>query len=89
MPSESFIREFFEVFNQRNLDKMEDLFSPDAEFYVPKTQPLIGKNRILQPKSAPRGWPSCKKIFENTTNLTEPMPVKPLFKRARPEKMTR
>jgi len=47
MPSESFIREFFEVFKQRNLDKMEDLFSPDAEFYFPKTQPLIGKNRIL------------------------------------------
>jgi hypothetical protein len=29
---------------------MEDLFSPDAEFYFPKTQPLIGENRILQPK---------------------------------------
>ena len=48
MPSESFIREFFEVFNQRNLNKMEQLFSPDAEFYFPKTQPLIGKNRILK-----------------------------------------
>ena len=48
MPSESFIREFFEVFNQRNLDKMEYLFSSDAEFYFPKTQPLIGKNRILK-----------------------------------------
>ena len=47
MPSESFIREFFGVFNQRNLDKMENLFSPDTEFYFPKTQPLIGKNRIL------------------------------------------
>ena len=59
MLSESFIREFFEVFNQCNLDKMEDLFSLDAEFFFPKTQPLIDKNRILQPKSAPRGWPSC------------------------------
>ena len=48
MPSESFIREFFEVFNQRHLDKMKDLFSPDAEFYFPKTQPLIGRNRILK-----------------------------------------
>ena len=48
MPSESFIREFFELFNQRNLDKMEHLFSPDAEFYFPKTQPLIGKDRILK-----------------------------------------
>ena len=48
MSSESFIREFFEIFNQHNLDKMENLFSPDAEFYFPKTGPLIGKNRILK-----------------------------------------
>ena len=48
MPSESFIKKFFEVFNQRNLDKMDDLFNTDAEFYFPKTQPLIGKNRILK-----------------------------------------
>ena len=48
MPPESFIKDFFEVFNQRNLDKMDDLFNPDAEFYFPKTQPLIGKNRILK-----------------------------------------
>ena len=59
MPSERFIREFFEVFNQCNLNKMEGLFSFDAQFFFPKTQPLIGKDRILQPKSAPRGWPSC------------------------------
>ena len=48
MLSQSFIREFFAVFNQRNLDKMENLLSSDAEFYFPKTQPLIGKNRILK-----------------------------------------
>ncbi len=48
MASEVFIRQFFEVFNQRNLDKMEQLLSPDAELYFPKTQPLIGKNRILK-----------------------------------------
>jgi hypothetical protein len=58
MPIESFIRKFSKDFNQRNLDKMEDLFSYEAEFYFPKTAPLVGKNRILQPKSAPRGWPS-------------------------------
>ena len=48
MPSESFIRAFFETFNQRDLDKMDSLFSPDAQFYFPKTQPLIGKKRILK-----------------------------------------
>ena len=48
MLSENFIMEFFEVFNRRNLDKMENLFGSDAEFYFPKTQPLIGKNRILK-----------------------------------------
>ncbi len=48
MPSESFIREFFEVFNQRNLDKMENLLNPDAQFYFPKTQPLMGKDRIFK-----------------------------------------
>ncbi len=48
MSSEVFIRKFFEVFNQRDLDKMEELLSPEAEFYFPKTQPLIGKNRILK-----------------------------------------
>ena len=48
MLSEHFVRDFFDIFNQRDLDKIEDLFSPDAEFYFPKTQPLIGRNRILK-----------------------------------------
>ena len=40
--------EFFEWVNQRDLDKMGNLLSSDAEFYFPKTQPLIGKERILR-----------------------------------------
>jgi ketosteroid isomerase-like protein len=48
MSAESFVREFFEILNQRNLDKMENLFNPEAQFYFPKTQPLIGKKRILK-----------------------------------------
>ena len=48
MSSEPLIREFFEVFNQRNLDKIQNLLSSDAEFYFPKTQPLIGRDRILK-----------------------------------------
>ena len=48
MSAEPFIREFFEVFNQRNLEQMENLFSANAEFYFPKTRPLIGRDRILK-----------------------------------------
>ena len=48
MASEAFIREFFDLLNQRNLDKMEHLLSPEAELYFPNTQPLIGKYRILK-----------------------------------------
>jgi uncharacterized protein (TIGR02246 family) len=48
MSIEPLIRNFFEVFNQRNLDRIANLFSADAEFYFPKTQPLIGRDRILK-----------------------------------------
>ena len=48
MANEQFIQDFFAVFNHRNLDKMENLLSADAEFYFPKAQPLFGKNRILR-----------------------------------------
>ena len=48
MASEAFIREFFDLFNQRDLDKMQHLLSPEAELYFPKTRPLIGKDRILK-----------------------------------------
>jgi ketosteroid isomerase-like protein len=42
------IHQSVETFNQRDLDKMDHLLSSDAEFYFPKTQPLIGKKRILK-----------------------------------------
>jgi ketosteroid isomerase-like protein len=48
MKIEQTIVKFFEVFNSRDLDLMGDLLLPDAEFYFPKTQPLIGKDRILR-----------------------------------------
>ena len=48
MPVEHTITKFFEVFNSRDLDLMRDLLLPDAELYFPKTQPLIGKDRILR-----------------------------------------
>ncbi len=48
MSAEALIREFFEVFNKRNLDKIQYLLGADAAFYFPKTQPLIGTARILK-----------------------------------------
>ena len=42
------IREFFEILNKRNLEKIQDLLGADAALYFPKTQPLIGTSRILK-----------------------------------------
>ena len=39
---------FFEVLNERALDKADNVLDPQAEFYFPKTQPLVGKDRILK-----------------------------------------
>ena len=44
--NEQLIHRFFDVFKHRNLKEMRKLLSPDAEFYFPKTQPLIGNKRI-------------------------------------------
>ena len=48
MSLEDSVHEFFDFVNQRDLDKMGNLLSPDAKFYFPKTQPMIGKERILR-----------------------------------------
>ena len=48
MLSEATIREFFQAVNQRDLDGMGLRLANDAEFFFPKTQPLIGKDRILR-----------------------------------------
>lgn len=48
MFEEQTVLKFFEVFNNRDLDEMGNLLNPDAEFYFPKTQPLMGKERILK-----------------------------------------
>ena len=48
MPIKYTITTFFDVFNKRDMDRMADLLDEDAEFYFPKTQPLIGKDRILK-----------------------------------------
>jgi ketosteroid isomerase-like protein len=48
MSDEQIILKFFEVFNNRDLDEMSQLLASTAEFYFPKTQPLLGKDRILK-----------------------------------------
>ena len=42
------ILKFFEVFNAHNVEGMGQLLTSETEFYFPKTQPLIGKERILR-----------------------------------------
>ena len=39
---------FFQILNERDLDAADILLDPGAEFYFPKTNPIIGKERILK-----------------------------------------
>ena len=39
---------FFDCMSQRKDSQLENLLSDSAEFHFPKTQPLLGKNRILK-----------------------------------------
>ena len=48
MSEQQTILAFFDVFNSRNLEQMGELLHTEAEFYFPKTQPLLGKDRILK-----------------------------------------
>ena len=48
MPDKQLFNKFFEVLNLRDTKEMRDVLGPDAEFYFPKTRPLIGRDRILK-----------------------------------------
>jgi ketosteroid isomerase-like protein len=48
MKLEKAVAQFFHFINERDLEKLEDLLHEKAEFYFPKTQPLIGKEKILR-----------------------------------------
>ena len=48
MSDKLLIHKYFEMLNHRDTKEMEDLVGPDTEFYFPKTQPLIGKQRIMK-----------------------------------------
>lgn len=40
--------EFFEFFSSQDLDRMANYLKADARLLFPKTQPLIGKEKILK-----------------------------------------
>ena len=46
MTGEDFIIHFFDLINKRDMDAFESILQEEAEFYFPKTQPLLGKSRI-------------------------------------------
>lgn len=48
MSDQQLIYRFFDVFNHRDPKKMDELLNTGAELYFPKTQPLIGKERIFK-----------------------------------------
>ena len=48
MSDKYLIHKFFDMLNHRDIEGMENLVSSDTEFYFPKTQPLIGKKRIMK-----------------------------------------
>ena len=39
---------FFDALNSRNFHRMEELLLADAKLLFPKTQPLIGRDRIIK-----------------------------------------
>ena len=48
MKDDQIVQTFFEVFNNRDTEQMASLLNSDAEFFFPKTHPLIGRERILK-----------------------------------------
>ena len=39
---------FFQVLNEQDLVEANNLLAPQAEHFFPKTQPMVGKDRILK-----------------------------------------
>jgi ketosteroid isomerase-like protein len=42
------VRKFFQVLNERDLVEANNLLASQAELFFPKTQPMVGKDRILK-----------------------------------------
>ena len=48
MLDQNILESFFESVNSRDIKQMGGLFTEDSEIYFPKTQPLIGRERIVR-----------------------------------------
>jgi len=48
MPDNRTFLKFFQILNERDLDEANNLLDSRTEFFFPKTQPIIGKDRILK-----------------------------------------
>jgi ketosteroid isomerase-like protein len=48
MPIENLVTLFFEMVKSRNLGELGSHLADNAEFYFPKTQPLLGRSQILR-----------------------------------------
>ena len=48
MSEDQTILKFFQILNERDLDGAENLLDSRTEFFFPKSQPIIGKDRILK-----------------------------------------
>ena len=48
MPDIDMMTQFFDLINRRDLDKLADRLADGAEFFFPKTQPLLGKKQIIR-----------------------------------------
>ena len=48
MLEEHTLVKFFGCINNRDLEQMENLLTVTAEFYFPKTQPLLGRRQIVR-----------------------------------------
>jgi ketosteroid isomerase-like protein len=48
MPEDQTCLKFFQVLNEQDLEAADNLLNAKTEFYFPKTQPIVGKDRILK-----------------------------------------
>ena len=48
MPVDQITVKFFESVNKRDLEQLGNLLTENAQFYFPKTRPLLGKRRVLK-----------------------------------------
>jgi len=48
MPEDQTFLKFFQVLNARDLVEADNLLASQAELFFPKTQPMVGKDRILK-----------------------------------------